>query len=276
MPIRLLLLVLGVLCTAERAQAQFRVADPAPGENFHVELGLMFWTPTPELTIQTGALAALGAPGVDFVQEFGIEKTRFKEFRAVLKLARKHKLRVSQVPMEYDAAATLQRSISFGGIVIPVNFPATTHVSWTLWRFGYEYDFVAGDRGFVGLLTELKRNTVTAEIGTPGLGSEVAEVTAPVPTVGVVLRAYPHRNFSFTTEFTGFKVPGFIGNRITDTLDNDFEAKMFDMDIYGTVNFGGHVGVQFGYRSVTAEYAVDADAGDLAMKGTYFGGLVRF
>jgi hypothetical protein len=51
---------------------------------------------------------------------------------------------------------------------------------------------------------------------------------------------------------------------------------MFDMDIYGTINLGRYLGVQFGYRSVTADYAVEQDAGDLAMKGTYFGGLIRF
>ena len=32
--------------------------DPAPAENFHVELGLMFWQPTPGIEIQTGEFAA--------------------------------------------------------------------------------------------------------------------------------------------------------------------------------------------------------------------------
>jgi len=42
------------------------------------------------------------------------------------------------------------------------------------------------------------------------------------------------------------------------------------------VNFGGHVGAQLGYRSLTSDYSVDEDEGDLKMKGLYFGGLVRF
>ena len=58
---------------------------PRLGEQFHVELGLMFWQPTPVLQIQTGALAALGQTEVDFVQEFGIENKRFNEFRCVIK-----------------------------------------------------------------------------------------------------------------------------------------------------------------------------------------------
>ena len=48
---------------AARAEAQFNVPDPAPGENFHVELGLMFWPPTPEIEIQTGGLADAGYRG---------------------------------------------------------------------------------------------------------------------------------------------------------------------------------------------------------------------
>ena len=62
--------------------------DPAPGENFHVELGLMFWKPTPGSAIQTGDSPRSASAEVDFVQEFGIENKRFNEFRAVIKAAR--------------------------------------------------------------------------------------------------------------------------------------------------------------------------------------------
>ena len=82
---------------ATQAEAQFHVADPAPGENFNVELGLMFWQPTPEIEIQTGGLAA-GIPGVDFVREFGLADERFMEFRVVIKTGRKHKIRISHIP----------------------------------------------------------------------------------------------------------------------------------------------------------------------------------
>jgi hypothetical protein len=273
--------VLAVLCLSlvmsARAEAQFRVPDPAPAESFHVELGLMFWSPTPEILIQTGSLASLGQPAVDFVQEFGIEKTRFTEFRSVVKAGKRHKIRVSNVLMEYHESATLQRTIVFGGQTFPISVPATADLSWRLWRFGYEWDFVAKDRGLVGFITELKYNDVSALLSATGFGSELTEVTAPIPTVGMILRAYPHKQASITMEFTGFKMPGFIGSRISDSLNgDDFGAKMYDFDIYGTINFGKYVAAQGGYRRVTADYLVDDDSGDLKMKGLYFGGLVRF
>jgi hypothetical protein len=277
MQIRLLAAVVLFVVLSSRAEAQFRVADPASGENFHVELALMFWSPTPDIRIQTGALAAIGESEVDFVQEFGIEKKRFNEFRGVIKAGRKHKLRVSHVLMEYSESATLQRTVVFGGQVFPVSVPATADLSWRLWRFGYEWDFVARDRGLVGLITELKHNDVSASLAASGFGSELTEVQAPIPTIGIIARVYPDKHVSITAEFTGFKMPGFIGSRISDALEgDDFDAKMYDFDIYGTVSFGRNVGAQIGYRSVTADYLVDDDAGDLKMKGLYFGGLVRF
>ena len=63
--------------------------------------------------------------------------------------------------------------------------------------------------------------------------------------------------------------------RLQATLDDAARTRL-GFDLYGTINFGSHVGVQGGYRSLSADYLVDQDAGDLKMKGFYFGGLVRF
>ena len=135
---RVLAAVLFCLILSARAEAQFRVPDPAPGENFVVELGLLFWSPTPGLLIQTGGLVALGESEVDFVQEFGIENERFNEFRGVIKAAKKHKIRVSHVLAQYNASTTLQRTIVFGGQTFPISVPATADLQWRVWRFGYE------------------------------------------------------------------------------------------------------------------------------------------
>jgi hypothetical protein len=273
---RFLAAALLCLLFSARTEAQFRVADLASGENFHVELALMFWSPTPELLIQTGGLAALGETEVDFVQEFGIDDKRFREFRGVIKAGKKHKLRVSHVLAEYNESAILQRTISFGGQTFPVSVAATADLKWEVWRFGYEWDFVAMDRGVIGFVTELKLNKVSADLAAPGFGSEFTEVSAPIPTIGMLARVYPHKTFSLTAEFTGFKVPGFVARKLTDAIDEDVEATEWDLDIYGTLNFGSHVGAQLGYRSLTADYLVDEDAGNLKLKGMYFGGLVRF
>lgn len=268
---------LAFVLAATRVEAQFRPAgDLAPGEDFHVELAATFWTPTPGIVISTWALAPLGPSGVDFVQEFGIVKKRFREFRSVLK-GGKHKLRIGHVPLQYTESALLQRTVTFGGRTFNVSADATANLKWDLWHVGYEWDFVSKDRGLVGLITELKYNRVTADLQArdlTGTVTSLTQVTAPVPTLGLVGRAYPHKNLSITAEYTGFKLPGFIRDRFTDSTN--FDANLKDFDLSGTLSITRYFGVTAGYRSLQADYVIDDDAGDLEMKGPYFGGLVRF
>ena len=75
-------------------------------------------------------------------------------------------------------------------------------------------------------------------------------------------------NISITGEFSGIKLP--------ESINQDYRAKYYDLDIYGTVNFTDHFGAQAGYRSFDVLYKVEKDAGDLQMKGLYLGGIVRF
>jgi len=275
MRIRLLAMILFSVTMAARAEAQFQVPDPAPAENFHVELGFVFWQPTPGIEIQTGGLAAAGVPGVDFVKEFGLADKWFLDFRTVLKTGRKHKIRVSHVTFDYNENTVVQRDITFGGVTFPIAIPVNADLKWDLWRFGYEWDFVAGDRGLLGMITELKQNHLTADISAIGVPSQGTDVTAPIINLGVIARVYPHRTFSVTAEYTGFKVFGWI-HTLTDRISKDLDAKVNDFDIYGTINFGSHVGGTVGYRSLTSNYSIDEDEGDLKMKGPYLGGIVRF
>jgi 2',3'-cyclic-nucleotide 2'-phosphodiesterase (5'-nucleotidase family) len=126
------------------------------------------------------------------------------------------------------------------------------------------------------MVTELKQNHLLADLSAPGFGTEATDVTAPIINLGVIARVYPHRNIAITAEYTGFKLFGVVKTVADRLTDEDLEAKMQDFDIYGTFNFGRHVGAQIGYRSLTSEYAIEEDEGDLSMKGFYFGGLVRF
>jgi hypothetical protein len=255
-----------LLLAAGRADAQFRV-QPAlpPPEDIHVELGAMFWKPTPELTIDSDQVSSATGGPVDLVQDFGIEKMRFTELRAVLKPGLKHKIRISHIPAEYQASTTLDRTITYKGVTFPVNIPASADLKWELWRLGYEYDFVTSQNGLVGFITELKYNHVTGNIMS-SVGTASVDQTAPVPTIGLIMRGYVHRYVSITGEFTGFKIPH------VKTFDGSF----YDFDVYATGSITKYLGVQGGYHSVTAKYVVDTDTGNLKLKGPYIGALIRF
>ena len=128
-------------------------SDPATGENYHVEIGGFLWDPNPQIVISSESLGIVGS-NIDFVSDLGIEKTWFKQLRIVLRPAKKHKFRFEYTPITYDAVGTLSTNIVFNGILFPVTFPVATNLQWKAYRFGYEYDFVSRDRGYVGLILE--------------------------------------------------------------------------------------------------------------------------
>jgi hypothetical protein len=237
-----------------------------PGEDYRVEVGAVFWTPSPEVIIRADTLEVIGTD-IDLISDFGIEDESFPEFRATLKPGRKHKIRFQYVPVSYEGDTILRREIVFEGRTFAFQVPASAALDWKLWRFGYEWDFVSRERGYVGMIAELKYNDVKAEIAGGGL-IEVGEQRAPIPALGITGRGYVTSFISITGEFTGFKLP--------ESFNDEFIVEFWDFDLYGTVNIGRNVGVQGGYRSIDAEYLVDRDVGQLNLKGLYLGGVVRF
>jgi hypothetical protein len=266
-------LITGVICAlaclaASRVEAQYgarRLSDPATGEDYHVEFSTGYWNPDPQILITS---ESINIPGdqIDLVADLGIAKKKFTELRLVLRPARKHKFRFSYTPIKYSADTIIQRSFVFNGQRYSFGLPVQTELDWKAMRFGYEYDFIYRDRGFVGLILEAKYTDVKVRLASP-LVFEFAEARAPIPAVGGIGRIYVAPNISATFELTGFRLPNF---------DEKYRAKYLDLDLYGTLNFTNNVGVQAGYRRLDIEYVVDLDAGDLVLKGPYFAGVVRF
>ena len=255
--------------SAVTADAQYTgMADPATGETYHFEFSGGAWKPTITAIISS---ESLGIPGTDinFVDDLGIVDETFKDMRAVLRLARKHKLRASYVPIEYVAESTLKRTIIFNGIRYDIGLPVNSKLDFKAWRFGYEYDFIYRDRGFIGFILEAEYTDVTASLDSP-LSREFVSAKVPVPAVGLIARGYVFANVALTGELTGMKLPGNI-----ESLDNN-TGEYWDLDLYGTLNFTDNVGVQGGYRRLSVEYRIDRDFGDLKLSGYYVNGVVRF
>ena len=259
--------VFGLAAAPARAQYGVKkISDPATGEDYHVEVGGYFWNPTPDIAITSESLGIVGSR-IDFVTDLGIEKTRFKQLKVVLRPTQKHKLRFEYTPITYDAVGTVKRDIVFNGQKYPVSLPVATNLQWKAYRFVYEYDFVYRDRGFVGMLLEAKYTNVRAELKNI-LAAEFVEARAPIPAIGVIARVYVVPNISITGELSGLATGGLFGE--------DYRAHYADFDLYGTVNFTDNVGAQAGYRSFNVFYHVKEDEGELLLKGLYFGGVVRF
>jgi hypothetical protein len=265
---RVVLALAIVAACASRADAQFRPPPAAAiGEKYHVEVSYLFWNPTPELIISS---ESLGIPGdeVNLITDLGIEKKRFGEVRVVLRPGRKHKFRFNYTPIKYEAQAPVTRQFVFNGLRYPVGLLVSTTADLTTLRGAYEYDFFYTDRGFAGVVIDLKYTNIDVELNSP-IGLEFVKSVAPIPGIGFIGRGYVVANVSITGELTYFRVPENLGGE-------DFGGRYLDFDLYGTFNFTENVGAQVGYRSIDVNYFADLDAGTLTFKGMYFGGVVRF
>ena len=255
---------------AAPARAQYGVkpvSDRATGETYHVEVGGYFWNPTPDIIITSESLPGIAGTSIDFVTELGIEKTRYRQIKVVLRPAKKHKFRFEYTPIHYEATGSIDRDIVFNGISFPISLPVATDLQWKAYRFAYEFDMIYRDRGFFGIILEAKYTDVRATL-TNVLDTEFVRARAPIPAGGLIGRVYVMPNIAITGEISGIKLP--------DSIDSDYRAKYVDFDVYGTVNFTDNVGAQVGYRSFDVLYKVKGDEGQLKLKGPYFGGVVRF
>lgn len=259
-----------LLLAATPAAAQYTAlntrSDAAVGEKYNVEVAFGVWNPTPEIVFSS---EQFGIPGseIHLHEDLDALEKTFRDFRLVLRPARKHKFRVEYIPIKYEVDTTLRRTIIFNGNLYTIGTPIIGEFKWDAWRFGYEYDFIYRDRGFLGVIAEAKYTHVKAEITSP-VASEFAEARAPIPAVGLTGRGYIVKNLAVGGEFTLFRLP--------EGDDRDYTGKYYDYDFYATLNFTNNFGVTGGYRRLILGYQVDNDLGDFRMNGLYVLGVARF
>jgi hypothetical protein len=270
----ILFYVFAGLSAAVPAEAQYGARRPgsnrATGETYHVEIAGTLWNPAPDIVISSEGLGQLGTD-IDFVNTLGIEQHKFKQLKVALRPAKKHKFRFEYTPITYDAQKTVPITFVFNGQRFDVGVPVTTALTWKAYRFGYEWDFVYRDRGFAGLLLDLKYTELSATLTATTVGAaQFTKAKAPIPAIGFIGRGYVAPNISITGEFSFFKLP----DKAVDSAD--YSAKYYDFDLYGTVNLNDHFGTLVGYRSFDVFYKVKQDTGTLKLKGPYVGAVVRF
>jgi len=267
-----LAVTVAVLLAASPAAAQYGVPPQRPdrraiGERYHVEISGDFWSPSPLVGISS---ESLGIPGsdIDLVQDFGVQKRKFKQLNIVVRPAKKHKFRFDFTPIRYSAEnAIVSRRLVFNGIAYNIGVPVTMDFKWNAYHFSYEYDFLYREQGFVGFMLQAKYTDVQVNLDALG-AQEYARARAPVPAIGGIGRFYPHPNVGITFEVSGISFP--------QSLSERWDAKYVEYSLYGTINFGNAGGVQIGYRSIDVSYQFDLDSGNFNLKGPYFGGVVRF
>jgi hypothetical protein len=264
-----------LVLAAAPARAQFKprpMGDPTSGETYHIEGGVDLWFPSADIML---ASESLGIPGttIDFKTDLGLTDQKFPALHLQLRPTKRNKLRFQLIPINFTQTAALSRDVVFNGQRYSVGLPVTSSLDWKAYRFGYEFDFISKDRGFLGFVVEAKYTDVTATLTVPPLGgragiNEFDQARAPIPAIGGTGRFYIVPNISVTADITGFRLP--------DNVVKSASGHYVDVDIYGTMNFTNNFGVQAGYRTLDLGYAFKTDSGAFTLKGPYFGLVARY
>jgi hypothetical protein len=263
-----LVLLLAAAAPSAGPYQPYNANTRATGETWNVEAAFGFTEPPPDITVSSKALGLIGSE-ISAQADLGMEKQWQWGLNLTLRPAKKHKFRFSYGPINYSAETIMHRTIVFNGQAFAVGLPVNSSIKWAAYRFGYEYDFVYRDRWFLGLILDAKYSDVEVTLKNP-FTVEWVKVRAPIPTIGGIVRVYPVANISVTGEFTAFELPKSEG------VLKGYDGKWYDIDVYGTVNFTDHAGVQVGYRSIQVSFRKDQDYGDLVLQGPYLRGVVRF
>jgi hypothetical protein len=248
------------------ALGQSLASRPAIGENYRVEISASWWKPDVIGVITSDRLDLIGSR-VDFVTDLGFTPARIRDLRVTVRPGKKHKVRVQYTPLEYLAEGVLAREITFAGQVFPVALPVESSLTWHVWRVGYEWDVFYKSRGYIGLLFDARITKLTASLESlAASGSVLAE--APLPAVGIVMRAYPLPDLALNFEVSGMKLP--------ESINPDHEGDYLDMDLSATVNITENLGISAGWRRMDTTLRVKEDFGELRFRGIWFGGAIRF
>ncbi len=247
-------------CAPEHAQAQFR----SVGERYVVEILGGEWFPPPNPVIVRDAPSVPGTE-INFAVDLGVTSRRFSMWRLGVRLAQRQKARVEWLPIRYSAETVTQRSLIYDGITFAAGLPTVSELEWLAWRFGYEYDLIAHERGFVGIIAEVKYAEVKSRIANAeavaGTRTRVA-----IPGVGAIGRVYLVRFIAITGEVSGINLGGSGADR----------RRYLDYDVSGTINFNDSFGLQGGTRSMDMRYRLGRDAGSIEVREKYFAAVVRF
>jgi hypothetical protein len=271
--------LLGALPAVAAAQYVAPSLEYQPmGERYHFEFSGTIWNPSPTGSISSEQFGIIGS-NIDFAKDLDFTQTRFKDMRIVLRPSKKQKFRIQYTPVQYTSSTALDRSVVFNGINFNVALPIQANFGWNVWRFGYEYDFLYKKRGYVGMLLETRLTEMTAKLASP-IDTEFTTVRAPLPSIGVVGRAYVTQEVAINFEVSGLcglqNSAGKISASCTQQPTAKYQASYFDWDIYGTVNLTNYVGAQVGWRRMTTFIDVNQDTGNLKFQGLWFGGVVRY
>lgn len=261
--------MLALIGTPRVASAQFTLPSEGspPAEDYHIEGSGSIWL-TNLAAVMSSEVLGIAGDDIDLVRDLGIDEGQnLNEFRLVLRAARKHKFKLRYSPLSQSASTTLTREFVFNGLRYPGGTEVATDFTWQTLRFGYEWDFVRRDWGYVGFMLDGVYINSKLDLSSSIGANEFNHTRGVVPAFGFTGRGYPASFLSITGEISFFNLPE----------NGGYAATHVDLDFYATINFARWVGAQLGYHHFDITYTLeDDDTGDVKLNGLYVAGVLRY
>ena len=238
-------------------------------DNFTASLGT-FLLDT-KTTVSLDGSAGDAGTVVDMKRDLGLKDTDRFRVDATWRFAKRHKIRMMYFDTSRSKTATLDRDITVGDTVYPVDGDVTADNSTTVAELAYEYVFlsrdnyeVAGSAGVHSIRFKFAISGDGSVNGVPGTFSrESGDTTAPLPVIGLrgLWQLSPNWYLDAQGQYFQLKYDAYDGS-------------VTDLRIGVTRMFGEHFGLGAGYNRFTTKLGVSKDSFDGQLRWDYSGAQV--
>ncbi len=232
------------------------------GENYFIELEGRYWRPKLDSTVKVED-NGIGTE-IKLVDDLGMESRKdFYEGRAQIKFAKKHKFNLSYIPIRWEAAKNITKTIQFAGKTYSAGTRVQSKLDLQLVKGGYEYDFLAGKYGFLGASFDVMAANADVELKAPAiLLDQEEEQLLPIPMIGLKGRIYPVKWVNVTGSVAGLPLGSY--------------GYILDAEASVTINPVNYVGISGGYRYLRAKAEYQNDLFNFTLDGPFVALNIRF
>jgi hypothetical protein len=263
----------GLVRSADSMPVKAEVAatrdSPLLDDPFMVSLGTFLLTTKTRVSID--GTAGNSGTVIDTKKDLGFKDADRFRLDATWRFAPNHKIRAMYFGISQSNTQTLDRDITVGDTVYPVNIEVTAKNSTTVYELAYEYSFLRRDNYEVTASAGLHaidfgfslRGVGTVNGQTGQASTETASVTAPLPVFGLrgLWEIAPNWYLDAQAQYFALKI---------DNID----GKITDLRAGVTYMIGRHWGLGAGYNRFVTTVGVDKNAFDGELKWNYSGAQV--
>lgn len=228
-------------------------------ETVSIKVGYMILSPSGQFGATTGGpITAAGK--IDLQNDLGFKDSKQPIGEIALQFG-DSRLSAGFVPLTFDGAGTIQRTITYNGQTFTAGSNVTSSLKADIFDLGYTYYLVNMDdlpsRAQLGIEAAVK--LVNAKTSMSGAPSKNA--TVPIPTIGLRGRI-ALADFVGITGRVGYL--GYSGNSFTD-IDGQLEFSPLPT-----------LGIYAGYRQIQLKVDSSGVFADTTFKGPFAGAFFRF